>query len=372
MAFKDPKDLQGLQSLQRHPLSAEYADLPAHKFKMLCDSMEARGFDSWFPIITDDDMVLDGWQRLQAAIKTGTTPRFKPRPPHITAEDYVKMVNDARRHETPEEEAARVQARRERVAASREGRKSIGTISKEEGVSRSAIVNDLDKLRTSQGVQGCTTETSKTQGKLDPTPENKPENPEKVTGSDGKSYPAAKVKQPCQRCARVGKKWDETCSMCNPPREKRRTGENQGPLFAGSKKPDDPVDLWVEIPGSLPSAITSSHHMKCPHCGGSGWVAKPTRSERDELFDAIADVTGADKKAQGPQIGALVSMCLKGDPPYTADEVSRLPGVVRSKGLTFPITLSSFKNYLGWLRKQPAGAGLFAGIQEWLEGQGEE
>lgn len=48
--------------------------------------------------------------------------------------------------------------------------------------------------------------------------------------------------------------------------------------------------------------------------------AKPTRP-RNELFDAVAEVTGADPVVSGSHVGKLAAALSKAEPPYTAGDV---------------------------------------------------
>jgi hypothetical protein len=57
-----------------------------------------------------------------------------------------------------------------------------------------------------------------------------------------------------------------------------------------------------------------------------------TKRPPDELFDAIAEVTGSDPKASGSHIGKVRKSLLSADPPYTAEEVRRWLTVIQGEG----------------------------------------
>lgn len=84
---------------------------------------------------------------------------------------------------------------------------------------------------------------------------------------------------------------------------------------------------------------------------------KPPRL-RDELFDAIAEVTGTDPGASGSHVGKVAAELRKADPPYTADEVRQLGAMVLRgeacdwavrNGRTRP-TLGEVEKYIGQIR----------------------
>lgn len=59
--------------------------------------------------------------------------------------------------------------------------------------------------------------------------------------------------------------------------------------------------------------------------------AKPPKP-RDELFDAVCDVTGSDPKVSGSHVGKVCKALRSADPPYTADEVRRWGELVVAEG----------------------------------------
>jgi hypothetical protein len=88
----------------------------------------------------------------------------------------------------------------------------------------------------------------------------------------------------------------------------------------------------------------------------------PKPRPRDELFDALAEVTASDPALVGSQLGKLRADLGKADPPYTAEDVREfgrrfldLCPWAAEDGRTTP-TLGELRNHLGKLRAK-AGSG---------------
>ena len=73
--MKQPTDWK---SLERHELSAEYADLSNGEWESFLQRFREKGFDKRHPITLHDGKVLDGWQRLRACIVCDCKPTFIP------------------------------------------------------------------------------------------------------------------------------------------------------------------------------------------------------------------------------------------------------------------------------------------------------
>jgi hypothetical protein len=211
MPFAQPK---AWKTLERHPLSSEYDDIPSIMFKAMIDGVRQFGIVGR-EIILHEGKVLDGWQLLRACIEADVKPEFAPLPKGVSAEEYVQLKNDVRRHETMPKAMARIEARRERITKAREEGKSIRTIAEEEGVSPKTIRNDL-----ASGGEGYPPEPAKTL--------------EKVQGRDGKSYPSTQPALRCDRCTRIGSNIPN-CPKCLELRGKKKPLP-QPPNF------DDPED----------------------------------------------------------------------------------------------------------------------------------
>jgi len=198
------------RSLQRHPLSAEYADMTGPEFYGFCLDLKATGFLPDRPIVLHEGMIIDGWQRKRACMDTAIEPEFTTLAEGIDPEAYVRAVNDRRRHESKEDRQARqerVEKRRSRVAESRVEGKSIRTIAEEEKVSTNTVLKDIEKL----GVAG-------------ETPDGK------VIGKDGRKQSSTKPKVLCRHCEhrkQMARPLIEDCPDCaalrkvlTPPKSK--------------------------------------------------------------------------------------------------------------------------------------------------------
>lgn len=171
------------KKLERHPLSALYADIEGTAWTAFVKNVKDHGNASKRKVILHEGKVLDGWQFYRACKVLGFTikPEFGVLPKGVTPEDYVETVNDHRRHETQAQALERIEERRKRVVEAREAGKSLRTIAADEGVDPMTVHKDLEK---SSGVDPSTPEPSaETNGHT--------ANP-RVTGRDGKTYPATK------------------------------------------------------------------------------------------------------------------------------------------------------------------------------------
>ena len=106
---------------------------------------------------------------------------------------------------------------------------------------------------------------------------------------------------------RAGRKADAARTDAGQPRDKGVT--------AGGQACDQTVT------GGDPKRERKSEKKKEAKDPSAAAAAGPV--PRDELFDALADVTGSDPKAAGGHIGRVKKLLLLADPPYTAAEVRR-------------------------------------------------
>jgi hypothetical protein len=74
-----------------------------------------------------------------------------------------------------------------------------------------------------------------------------------------------------------------------------------------------------------------------------------TREHLNRMFDAVAKVTGADKKAGG-HVAKVVKQLLAAEPPYTPEEVLRLPEVAKQRKWGVAITVGKLTELIGWTR----------------------
>lgn len=106
-----------------------------------------------------------------------------------------------------------------------------------------------------------------------------------------------------------------------------------------------------------------------PPGGESGKKPRP----RDELFDAVVEVTGADPKVNGSEIGRVCKVLRSADPPYTPAEIRALAAALAAHGYDFPITVAvvgkwiylvRLKIHPGAPRSKGTDGDLYAGLKE--------
>lgn len=140
------------------------------------------------PIVVDEDGgIIDGINRATLAAEVGLVgiPTVVRRDMSLQQKrDLALALNDARRHLTPADRKKVKEQRKDRVAEKRGQGKTLEAIAQEEGVSHVQIINDLKDVEKEQAV--CNDLQTA------PTP---PPAPERVTGKDGKSYPARKPRK---------------------------------------------------------------------------------------------------------------------------------------------------------------------------------
>ena len=90
-------------NLQQHPLSAAWPAMSEADFIGLKDSIESIGVQ--MPIVIFEGQVIDGWNRYRAATDLGMNCPTVPFNEEIDPVDFVKAMNDARRHITASQRA---------------------------------------------------------------------------------------------------------------------------------------------------------------------------------------------------------------------------------------------------------------------------
>jgi hypothetical protein len=158
------------RDLKRHPLSAEYPDLPKKVGERMGAGLKEHDNIGDRRITLFEGMVLDGWQFLQSCIHENIEPKFQELVKGDPAA-FVEILNDTRRHEDIKTMMLRAKKRRERVVAAKQQGQSNRAIAQAEEVSEKTIRNDL-ATATAEGTQ------------LPPT----------VTGLDSKVRPAQQPK----------------------------------------------------------------------------------------------------------------------------------------------------------------------------------
>lgn len=213
---------------KRHPISSEYRDIIGPAFYRLKLKLQRHGILGGRKITLHEGQVLDGWQLYRACLETDIEPEFQELPEGMDPREFVEVVNDERRHETPAEAAERKAARLKAAGAARVEGKSLRQIAEELEVSASTVARDLEQI--DQGVpSGVPDET----GDL-------PETPKVVTGKDGKTYKMKVVL--CRHCEHrqvVGKPLIPNCEECAALRKiikpkKEKIVEEEGPVVDDS------------------------------------------------------------------------------------------------------------------------------------------
>lgn len=277
-----------------------------------------------------------------------TEPRLLLFPDRASVLDWIDKKQFGRRNLTPKELQARHKARIKRVAKARRQGKSTRTIAKEEGVSQPQVVKDIREA----GDNGLSPERGK------------------VTGKDGKKYEASKpasglpgpeipdrlknrglVQQPPERSA-IYVRAENLVHAIREVHENLREacGCSEGLLrkqLEAAQKKLRLVDADIDLALNPASA--------------------PTKEQRNELFDAVVSITGSDPKVSGSHVAKVVKLLLKAEPPYSAADVLRLPEEFKKAGWkTSRVTVGMVEKYIGWVRNECQGSGLFDGIKEFL------
>jgi hypothetical protein len=81
----------------------------------------------------------------------------------------------------------------------------------------------------------------------------------------------------------------------------------------------------------------------------------PKEREPDPLFDALAELTGSDPHTSASHIGKVAKALRAADPPYSPDEIKRLPDVL-ARDMPYiagRLTLGTVQKYVGLLRAKP-------------------
>ncbi len=131
------------RKLERHPLGAEYGDIEGVAFDHMVADIKEFGVINKRRVTLYEGKVLDGWQMLRACIAADVKPEFQLLPKGMTAERFVQIVNDNRRHETAAGALRRITARQKRILEAARAGKSTRKIAEEEGISQPTVVRDL-------------------------------------------------------------------------------------------------------------------------------------------------------------------------------------------------------------------------------------
>lgn len=137
------------QMFPRHPAGSDHKDLPNSLAKKMRDGLEKFGVVLRQVVLKREAnglYVLDGWQMYQGCIAAGVKPEFVELVGGIEPDDFVRLKNDIRRHETAQEVSERVRARRKRLQAAVASGISVTRAAKDEGISRVLAHKELAAL----------------------------------------------------------------------------------------------------------------------------------------------------------------------------------------------------------------------------------
>jgi ParB-like chromosome segregation protein Spo0J len=181
-----------------HEVAEQYPPMNDEELKDLTDDMRENGYDPDKPILFLDGKIVDGRHRYVAAIAASVPFTIRHLPPETNAEEFAFRENVRRRHNTADA-AARRRQRQKEVVELRQGGASLREIANKVGVGETQVRRDLASQVRPEGAPDSI--ISEENGKITeriapPEPAEAP----KVTGRDGKTYPASKPKtQPAER-----------------------------------------------------------------------------------------------------------------------------------------------------------------------------
>lgn len=138
----------------------------------------------------------------------------------------------------------------------------------------------------------------------------------------------------------------------------RATGDTPGPRGTVASPPMSPPDGDISATNRRPEK-RRGEKKEVPNgtsAAGPGPAREAKSRKRDELFDAVAEVTATDPAAGGSHVGKVRALLAKADPPYTPAEVREFAArlnelcdwTAREKR-TRP-TLGEIEKYIGRLR----------------------
>jgi hypothetical protein len=215
------------KELTRHPLSAAHPDIQETGAACMESGMKDHGYLACLPITIHEGQVIDGWQRLSRCISLGITPTFQALPVEWAPEEYVRAVNEGRRHHDYHAVVSEAEMRRKRIEEARavETPPSMRVLAEAEGVSATTILRDIEKIEAEKAGSVVTvlqpSEGSETEQPEVPAP------PRQVVGRNGHNYAAQKKPNPdrvCERCHRINNGIPlPHCASCIDLRRDKRT-----------------------------------------------------------------------------------------------------------------------------------------------------
>jgi hypothetical protein len=156
-------------NFEHHELAKAYPEMLPAEYAAFLESVRKAG-RIFNPVVLVDNDIVDGRHRQRVAQDLGIPLPIRDYDESIDGplEQFVISQNDDRRHESQDMVANRRTERQLRIAEKKRKGKSVRTIAKEEGISKSQVQKDVESRLSTR----WTTETE----------------PEAVTGTDGKKY----------------------------------------------------------------------------------------------------------------------------------------------------------------------------------------
>lgn len=148
----------------------------------------------------------------------------------------------------------------------------------------------------------------------------------------------------------------------NRRRKERKKGRKEEETIPSSRTEGEEQDTTFAADAAVAQAIAieeAIHEMD--DLGPDGFNCPPTTPSprrRNELFDAVVEITGADLtlKSQGGHVAKVCKELREADPPYTPDDLRRLPQALREAyprgGWT--LTVGSITNHIHLVRNKVA------------------
>lgn len=231
--------------MEIHPLAEKYPLMDGEEYEAFKADIQVRGLEN--PVWRYEGKVLDGRNRLRACNELGIAPRFED----YTGDDpagFVDSQNLHRRHLT-------AAFRRERVKEMRAKGMSTREIAKELGASQSQVVRDLKDSGEPHGSpapnpltlgerppgDGPPEEIDPEDAAPTPEPPRPSPVPPKVTGRDGKQYPASRPNRQGAAVPRAAGAATRTPEIDPPPARPA----------ASPPPPPEPAGVWGEVLASL-------------------------------------------------------------------------------------------------------------------------
>lgn len=312
-----------------HPVCDEVPPMSSDEFDELVASMKQFGFDSRFPIVLHDGMILDGRHRYAAGLEAGVAMEFVDWNPgdDDTPDDFVHRSN-SRRNMTPAQRAAWKAARMERIEREAKERGLLGKrhpehdlcsgskrapqsdhmAAKEAGVSRDAIQvakkakNEAPEVynrmrRGEVSVEGAKREIKEKQRgpkfHQPEKPSSGPKKPDPVKDLAGRMATEYKVIRALEKGSRLTELWKAIQSL---KRDIAKAGDDE---MLGAELRTQQVVRDMENAANAvrfampyttcPYPIDQCRTNKCKACKGRRWIVK-------EVWDRISDTVKMREK----------------------------------------------------------------------------